>query len=56
LKCNIGASFSQAWNHTGIGMCVRDDDGVFVIATTMSFSPFCPVFVGEALGLFYADG
>lgn len=54
LKCNVDASFSQAWNRTGIGMCVRDDDGAFVLAKTMNFSPLCPVSVGKALGLFYA--
>jgi len=54
LKCNIDASFSQEWNGTGIGICVRDDDGATVLAKSMSFSPLCHVFVGEALGLFYA--
>jgi hypothetical protein len=56
LKCDIDASFLQAWNRTCIDMCVRDDDGTFVIAKTMSFSPLWPAFVVEALGLFYADG
>ena len=34
--------------------CVRDDDGAFVLAKTVSFYLICPVSVGEALGLFYA--
>ncbi|AES96841.1 hypothetical protein MTR_5g042170 [Medicago truncatula] len=37
LKYNVDASFSQAGNRTCIGMCVRDDDGAFVLAKTMSF-------------------
>jgi len=35
-------------------MLVHDDDKAFVLAKTIPFSPICPVFVGEALGLFYA--
>ncbi len=35
-------------------MCVRDDDGAFVLTKTMRFSPLCLVNVGEALGLFHA--
>jgi len=46
-------SFSQTLNRTGIGMCVRDDDGAFVLASTVSFSLICPVSIGEVLGLFY---
>jgi len=33
---------------------LRDDDGVFVSAKTMSFSSMCSVAVGEALDLLYA--
>jgi len=52
LKCNIDASFSQSMNHVGIGICVRDNDGAFVLVKTMSLSPLCSVPVGESLGLF----
>jgi len=38
-KCNIDASFSQSMNRIGIGICVCDDDGAFVMAKTMSFLP-----------------
>jgi hypothetical protein len=54
VKCNINTSFSQTLNRTCIGKCVRDDDNTFVLVKTVSFSPICPVSVGEALGLFYA--
>ena len=54
IKCNIGVSFSNEWNGTCIGICVRDDDGAFVLTKTMSFSPLCLVNVGEALRLFHA--
>jgi hypothetical protein len=33
-KCNIDASFSAALNRVGLGMCIRDDDGAFVLART----------------------
>jgi ribonuclease HI len=54
LKCNVDASFSDQLNRTGIGICVRDDEGTFVLAKTVSISPMCSVAVGEALGLFHA--
>jgi len=27
-------SFSQAWNRVGIGVCIRDDEGRYVLANT----------------------
>jgi len=33
-KCNIDASFSTSLNKVGLGMCLRDDDGAFVLART----------------------
>lgn len=54
LKCNIDAGFSTSMNRTGIGICVRDDDGAFVLAKTLSFEVVHSVNVGEALGLYYA--
>ena len=41
-------------NKLGIGMCIRNEEGRFIRAKTMWFSPVCSVDVGEALGLFYA--
>jgi len=54
LKCNVDASFSDPLNRTGIGIYVRDDEGTFVLAKTVSISPTCSVVVGEAIGLFHA--
>jgi ribonuclease HI len=34
-------------------MCIRDDEGGFVLAKTMWSSPICNVEVGEALGLLH---
>jgi len=49
-KCNIDAGFSSH-NHTGIGVCVRDSEGTFVLAKTISHPCTVSVEVGEALGL-----
>jgi hypothetical protein len=54
MKCNIDASFSESLNRTGIGICVRDAEGTFVLAKTLHFSPKCSVPLGEAMGLFFA--
>jgi hypothetical protein len=54
FKCNIDASFSRRLNRIGIGMCIRDDSGTFVLAKTEWISPLCDVHVGEALGLLSA--
>jgi isoaspartyl peptidase/L-asparaginase-like protein (Ntn-hydrolase superfamily) len=40
-KCNVDASFSSDHNKVGIGMCIRDSDGSFVLARTTWFSPLC---------------
>jgi len=31
-KCNVDVSFSRAVNKAGLGMCIRDDEGCFVLA------------------------
>ena len=31
-KCNVDAAFSTHHNRTGIGVCVRDSEGTFVLA------------------------
>jgi len=54
FKCNIDASFSQLSNRVGIGVCIMDDTGTFVLAETEWFTPVCEVHVGEALGLLSA--
>jgi ribonuclease HI len=53
-KCNIDAAFSNQHNRVGIGMCIRDEMGAFVLAKTEWFNPICEVHIGEALGLLSA--
>jgi hypothetical protein len=48
LKCNVDASFSEALNRVGIGLCIRDADGNFIKAKTLWSSPMCLPEVGEA--------
>jgi hypothetical protein len=50
-KCNIDASFSTSLNRVDLGMCLRDDDGAFVLARTEWFAPLCDIDVGEVVGL-----
>ncbi|KEH25194.1 hypothetical protein MTR_6g016265 [Medicago truncatula] len=53
-KCNIDTAFSESTNLVGIGMCIRDENGHFVLARTDYFSPICEVHIREALGLLSA--
>ena len=43
--------FLDQFNRIGIGICVRDDKGVFVLAKGISITPVCPIPAGEALSL-----
>jgi hypothetical protein len=45
-KCNIDASFSSSLNRVGIGICIRDNAGDFVLMRTDWFSPLCDVTIG----------
>jgi len=54
MKCNVDASFSTSRNRFGIGMCICDDKGQFVLAKAMWFAPMCSIDEGEALGLYHA--
>jgi hypothetical protein len=54
LKCNVDASFSRTQNKVGIEICIRDDQGHFVLAKTAWYSPILDVDIGEALGLLTA--
>jgi len=54
VKCNVDASFSANMNITGIRMCIRDEEGTFVLAKCIPLSILHTVNVGEALGLYYA--
>jgi ribonuclease HI len=53
-KCNIDAAFSNQFQRTRIGFCLRDDSRTFVLAKTLQFNHLYPIAVGEALGLFHA--
>jgi len=50
-KCNIDTTFSSHRNRTSISICVRDLEGTFVVAKTITFPCIVSVDVGEALGL-----
>jgi len=50
-KCNIDVAFSSHHNRTGIGICVRDSECIFVLARTITYPCIVSVDVGEALGL-----
>jgi len=50
-KYNIDAAFSSHVNQTGIGICLRDAEGTFVLAKTMTYPCNVQVDVGEVLGL-----
>jgi len=50
FKYNVNASFCQALNRFGIGVCIGDDKGCYVLAKTLLLD----VDLGEALGLLSA--
>lgn len=54
FKCNIVASFFEHLNKVGLGMCMRDENGTFVLAKQEYFSPICEVHIEEVLGLLFA--
>jgi len=43
--------FSDSLNMVGIGICIYDDQGEFVMAKTDCFSPLCDADVGEVVRL-----
>lgn len=46
LKCNIDVAINPALNRIGIGIRVRDDDGAYVLAKTLCFTPMTFVHLG----------
>jgi hypothetical protein len=54
LKYYVDASFSDALNCVGHGLCIPDDTWNFVMATTMWSNRVCSSDIGEALGLSHA--
>lgn len=53
-KCSIDASFSSSLDRMRIGMCIRDENGCFVLTKTLWYSLLCSVEEGEAFGLYNA--
>jgi hypothetical protein len=53
-KCNVDAYFSSRLNRVGIRMCIRNDQGRFVIAKTVWTSSIMNVDTGEAIRLLSA--
>ncbi|KAK6120755.1 hypothetical protein DH2020_045505 [Rehmannia glutinosa] len=50
-KCNIDASICRSSKQTGIGMVVRDDMGVFVVARCITFQGCYQIKEAEAIGV-----
>ncbi|KEH28139.1 hypothetical protein MTR_5g068115 [Medicago truncatula] len=46
-KCNIDASFSEPLDKVCIGICIRDEEGDFVLAQTEWFSLIMDVDAGK---------
>lgn len=53
-KCNVDAAFSESTDILGIGICIKDANGAFVLARADWFSPIIDVDTKEALGLLQA--
>ncbi|RHN41596.1 hypothetical protein MtrunA17_Chr8g0367731 [Medicago truncatula] len=51
FKCNVDAAFSIPHNRTGVGICLWDDEGTFVLAKTVHGS-----IAGSLLGCSVAFG
>ncbi|PNY12478.1 ribonuclease H, partial [Trifolium pratense] len=54
FKCNVDGSFSEYHNRVGIGMCLRDEFGMFVGAKIIWLHQIMSVVIGEASGLLAA--
>ena len=54
FKCNIDAAFLNELNITCLGMCVRDEGGVFGLAKVIQLLVMHNVIVGEVVGLYHA--
>lgn len=49
LKCNVDAAFKSSLNKTGMGICLRGETGLFVVAKTELIGPTLRVHEGETL-------
>ncbi|GAU41379.1 hypothetical protein TSUD_398160 [Trifolium subterraneum] len=54
VKCNIDASFLANSDKVGIGICIRDEHGAFILAKTEWLNPKSEVRIGETLDLLSA--
>lgn len=55
VKVNVDAAFDYCnHNRTGIGMCIRSDQGTFISADTIPYVLDLLPHEGEALGVFLA--
>jgi len=54
FKCNIGATFLNEWNITDLGMCIRNEEGVFVLAKVIPLLVMHNIVVGKVVGLYHA--
>lgn len=54
FKCNLDASFHKAQNRTGMDMCIRDGEGLFIAARIEFYTHPLRVHEGEALCLLHA--
>jgi hypothetical protein len=53
VKYNIDVSFPANSDRVGIGMCIRDEHGAFILVKTEWFTPKNDVHIGETLGLLF---
>jgi len=49
----VDASFLEALNCVGFGLCIRDEYGNFIKAKTLWSNPVCSSDVGEAFGFYH---
>lgn len=54
LKCNVDAAFFTQEKACGVGMCLRNESGIFIQARVMRHTPLLNVREGEAIGLLEA--
>jgi hypothetical protein len=50
-KCNVDAAFFEDIDTLGIGICIRDAGGAFVLARSEYFSPLIDIHIGEAMAV-----
>lgn len=54
ITCNLDAAFHNALNRTSYGLCLRDDEGRFLLAKSGWIDLLLHVEEGEALALLFA--